>query len=175
MPKLYWIDSKGPGRIAISARPRGGDWLADAIVRWRSEGVDAIVSLLTQAEEQDLGLVDESKLSQEQKVRFISLPIEDRDVPRSLREAAEVVHQTSKLVQHGESIAIHCRQGIGRSGMIAAALLVMEGASPEQALQRVSDARGLVVPETAEQREWLKRFAERELGKLDSAVGIPAQ
>jgi hypothetical protein len=26
-PKLYWVDGPWPGKLAISARPRGGGWL----------------------------------------------------------------------------------------------------------------------------------------------------
>jgi protein-tyrosine phosphatase len=52
-------------------------------------------------------------------------------------------------------VAIHCRGGIGRSSLMAAAVLVQLGAAPEQAWDTVSVARGMPVPETEEQRAWL--------------------
>ena len=52
------------------------------------------------------------------------------------------------------------RQGIGRSGLLAAALLVSSSVDPDAAIRRVSDARGLPVPETAQQKEWITKFAE---------------
>ncbi len=55
---------------------------------------------------------------------------------------------------------IHCRAGIGRSGMLAACVLVKAGLDPEAALQRVSEARGCPVPDTEEQRAWVFAFAE---------------
>jgi protein-tyrosine phosphatase len=174
-PKLYWIDSKGPGRMAISARPRGGDWLEDEIAGWRSQGIDAVISMLTSAEEEDLHLAAESSLAREEKIRFISLPVEDRGVPPSWKPAAEVIHQATDILRRGQNIAIHCRQGIGRSGIIAAAMLILEGATPQEALKRVSTARGLPVPETAEQKDWVKRFAERESTARDSDVKVPAR
>ena len=55
----------------------------------------------------------------------------------------------------GHSIGVHCRMGIGRSSLLLAALLVRSGTSPEDAFQLISAARGLPVPDTDEQRQWL--------------------
>ncbi|MDP2708210.1 MAG: hypothetical protein Q8O70_12020, partial [Burkholderiales bacterium] len=60
----------------------------------------------------------------------------------------------------GKNLAIHCRQGIGRSALLAACLLIMTGVDPDTAFQRLSAARGCAVPETAEQREWVRKFAQ---------------
>jgi len=54
--ELYWIEGPWPGRLAISARPRGGDWLEDEVKSWRRAGLDIIVSLLTPDEEEALDL-----------------------------------------------------------------------------------------------------------------------
>ena len=35
---IYWIDSQ----LAISARPRGGDWLAGEVAHWAEAGVDVV-------------------------------------------------------------------------------------------------------------------------------------
>ena len=48
-------------------------------------------------------------------------------------------------------MVVHCRQGIGRSGLVAACLLVRKGISPGAAVEMVSAARGVSVPETTEQ------------------------
>ena len=45
---------------------------------------------------------------------------------------------------------------------------VKEGSVPDDTLQRISDARGLPVPETPEQREWGRKFSKRE---APSALG----
>jgi protein-tyrosine phosphatase len=174
-PKLYWIDAKGPGRLAISARPRGGDWLVDEVAGWKSQGIDAIVSLLTPEEEQDLQLTAEASASRARQLQFISLPTEDRKVPRSWDRAAKVIREASDLLRQGQTVAIHCRQGIGRSSIIAAAMLVLDGSTPQGALEKISSARGLPVPETAEQLEWIKRFAEKESTQKETPVRVPAR
>ncbi len=45
---------------------------------------------------------------------------------------------------------------------MAAALLVLDGASPAAAWQAIVEARGREVPETDEQRTWLDTFATRQ-------------
>ncbi len=160
-PKLYWIDGPWPGKLAISARPRGSDWLGDDISGWRNAGIDAVVSLLTTQENKDLQLNEESKLAQNQGIRFVSLPVEDRGVPLSWEEALRVVAKASEMLRQGRHVAVHCRQGIGRSGMIAAALLIQGGSTPGDALTQISGVRGLPVPETEEQLAWVREFSTR--------------
>ena len=63
MTQLYWITGPWAGRLAISARPRGGDWLEDEISAWQRAGVDTVVSLLTIDEERDLALEREALAS----------------------------------------------------------------------------------------------------------------
>ena len=69
-PKLYWIETPTTGRLAISARPRGGDWLEDEIEGWREQGVDTVVSLLTASENEELGLTDEGSVCEGQGFAF---------------------------------------------------------------------------------------------------------
>src|SRR5271156_4742679 len=79
--ELYWIDGPWPGRQAISARPRGGDWLDEEVRAWRESGVDMVVSLLMPDETDDLGLQQESDVCWKNGLEYLSLPIIDRSVP----------------------------------------------------------------------------------------------
>ena len=159
-PKLYWMANSRPGRLAISARPRGGDWLEDEIDGWRKQDVDVVVSLLTPSETEELNLKEEPGLSKAKGMRFVSFPIEDRGVPLSSSKVEQLAAQLGSEIQNGKNVAVHCRQGIGRSSLISAVLLISAGEDIEQALKAISKARGMEVPETAEQRRWLDRFAK---------------
>lgn len=161
-PKLYWINGPWTGKLAISARPRSGDWLEDDVAGWRRAGLDAVVSLLTPHENEDLQLIEESKLAQIHGLRFVSLPIEDRGVPPSWEDTSRAIAKTTEMLQQGKNVAVHCRQGIGRSGILAAALLIKSGSTPGDALTQISGARGLTVPETSEQLAWIQEFSQRE-------------
>lgn len=157
--ELFWIEGSWPGRLAIAARPRGGDWLDDEVRGWRRAGLEVIVSLLTRDECADLELSAEAESCKSEGMQFLSFPIDDRGVPTSRKATFDFLKGLENSLQEGKSIAIHCRQGIGRSALITAALLVMSGATAEAALPRVSVARGCPVPETSEQVAWVARFA----------------
>jgi protein-tyrosine phosphatase len=157
--KLYWITGPWPGKLAIAARPRGGDWLEDELQSWRNSGVNAVLSLLTSSEEQDLDLEAESRLAKREGLKFLSLPIPDRDVPTSTSEVATVLGQLDADLAAGKNAVIHCRQGVGRSGLIAACLLVMKGKDPASAVMELERVRGTTVPETDEQRRWIDLYA----------------
>jgi protein-tyrosine phosphatase len=157
-PQIYWIDLQLAGRLAIMARPRAGDWLDDEISGWRADGIDTVVSLLEQEEVSELGLQRELDLCRARGMEFISFPISDRGVPSSLREAAALIGSIETRINEGKAIAIHCRAGIGRSSLIAACALVRLGTEATAAFEAISKARGVIVPDTDEQREWVSAF-----------------
>jgi len=157
--ELYWLAGSWPGKLAVGPRPRGGDWLKDDIAGWKQAHIDAVVSLLTPDEERDLDLGDEAGEVRTQGMDFTAFPIPDRQVPRSESKLAEVLERVTRSLSTGKNVLVHCRQGIGRSGLVAACLLVKKGMSPGAAVESVSAARGLSVPETAEQRDWIDHYA----------------
>jgi protein-tyrosine phosphatase len=159
--QLYWLQGPWPGRLAIMPRPRGGDWLEDEIRSWHRASVRVVVSLLTPEEIADLELSDEAKLCEANGIQFILFPIPDRDVPSSNEAALEISATLIELLNNGKNVAVHCRQGIGRSALIAIGLLAMAGIDPETAIKQVSLARGCPVPETVQQRRWILDFANR--------------
>ena len=155
----YWISVPWPGRLAIVPRPRGGDWLEEEIRSWREAGLDVVVSLLTQNENTELELNQEELLCRAQGIQFYTYPILDRGVPASRRATTNLVGKLEKMLEAGKSVAVHCRQGIGRSSLIAALLLVSAGIGSEAALAQIGQERGCIVPDTIEQRNWIKSFA----------------
>jgi protein-tyrosine phosphatase len=157
--QLYWADGPWPGKLALASRPRGGDWLSLEASEWRTSGVDTLVSFLTRDEERDLNLANESAEAIKSGMNFISFPIVDREVPASEADLLAVVAKIHDHLAAGRNVAIHCRQGIGRTGLVAACLFVSSGWTPADAIEHLSAARGLPVPETEEQRRWVDDFA----------------
>ena len=66
-----------------------------------------------------------------------------------------IVNLGDKL-EKGASIVIHCRMGIGRSSIIAGAILLKFGFSATDIIKMISSARGISVPDTEEQLDWLQ-------------------
>jgi protein-tyrosine phosphatase len=157
--ELFRIEGPWPGRLAISARPRGGEWLEEEMSGWRQAGIDVVVSLLVPEEVADLHLEDERAEGEAIGIRFYSFPIVDRSVPTPGTDIHGFLSQIDTKLSQGKNVAIHCRQGVGRAGLIATALLIERGLNPEKAIERVSAARRVTVPETAEQRLWIDAFA----------------
>lgn len=158
-PKLYWLPSASR-HIAISSRPRGGDWLEDEIEGWCRQGIDVVVSLLTNAENEELGLQREPEVARQKGINFYSLPVEDRGVPSSLSSVESLAAELNRELNREKKIAIHCRQGIGRSSLLAAAVLISAGDDLDQSLRVIRESRGVNVPETTEQLNWLNQFAK---------------
>jgi len=159
---LYWLDESG-FRLAIMARPRGGDWLADDIALLKRAGVQVVASILTDSEAQELELANESAICALQGLSFCNFPIEDRSVPEDLAAFRQFVRQLASDLRASSTVAVHCRAGIGRSSLVAACLLVLQGISAERALQIIEKTRGRPIPDTSEQREWIVSFEKSEL------------
>jgi protein-tyrosine phosphatase len=154
---IFWIPSEQL-RIAIMPRPRGGDWLADDIAFLKRAGVQMIVSALTADEIEELALIEEDRVCVQEGLKYFSFPIEDRSVPIELAEFRRFIDKLHVETQRGLAIAIHCRAGIGRSSLMAACPLVKQGVQPADALRVIEVARGCPVPDTLEQRVWIKKF-----------------
>lgn len=140
------------------ARPRAGDWLQDEVHAWRAAGLGAVACLLEASEVRELGLADEHRLCEASAIEFYSLPIPDRGVPASVPQVVELVEHIVGLLRSGSSVAIHCRAGIGRSSLIAACVLFRLGFDADQIFPLISRCRGVPVPDTQVQIEWLRSF-----------------
>lgn len=157
--KVFWIAGPWQGRLAIVPRPRGAEWLDDETRAWREAGIDIVVSLLEPHEEADLALAGESAASAASGLEFRSFPIPDGSVPNSREAVAQLLDHIVDALHAGKSVALHCRQGIGRSAMVAAAALISGGQNVETAIKTIRRSRGLEVPETHTQRQWIADFS----------------
>jgi predicted protein tyrosine phosphatase len=157
--KVFWITGPWRGRLGIVPRPRGADWLDDETRAWREAGIDVVVSLLEPDEEAELALATESTSSAASGLDFRSFPIRDRGVPSSREAVAQLVDRIVDALHAGKTVVLHCRQGIGRSAMLAAASLISAGEDAETAINTIRRSRGLEIPETHVQREWISDFA----------------
>ena len=157
--KIFWVTGPWRGRLGIVPRPRGAEWLDDDTRAWREAGIDVVVSLLEAAEEADLDLTGESTSSTTSGLVFRAFPIPDLGVPRSSEAVAELADQLVDALSWGKPVVVHCRQSIGRSAMMVAAVLIAGGLDAETATTAIRQSRGRDVPETQAQRQWISDFS----------------
>lgn len=141
------------GRLWLMPCPTPEDLDAAA-----AAGVTRVVSMLTLSEAEGLGMADEQVLCAARGMDFQNAPIKDFGVP-DMQTFEELILGLKQKIAARAAIAVHCRAGIGRSGMVSACLLVACGVAPEDAIAQVSKARGVAIPDTVEQAEFIKRFA----------------
>jgi hypothetical protein len=142
-------------RLAIVDRP-----IAGRLVPWArvvgAARVGTVVSCLEPQEELELGIADEGQAVRAVGMRFVSIPIEDCGTPDIHAVLGRLLELLGDLAA-GESIAIHCAYGIGRSPMVAATLLALDGQQPADAWLAVGQAVGRPVPDNERQYGWVSR------------------
>lgn len=141
------------GRIGLTFCPGkcdqglyGGNWQRDlssdleAIVNW---GASTLISLIESHEFPLLKVPNFSEAISAAPLKWLHLPIQDMQIPAEKFEL--LWQQHSKDLHHalafGEAIVIHCRGGLGRTGLLAARILVEAGISPVDAVGAIREAR----------------------------------
>ena len=158
MKDIYWIQHDEKPRLAIVARPSGGDWLEDDLSRLRRGGIEVLVSLLMPEEARDLGLASEGTLAEGMGLDFISYPIPDRTTPADDEGFRQMIQRLADAIQAGKRVGAHCRGCIGRATVTTASVLIQLGVKPAEALAMIEEARGCYVPDTIEQLNWILNF-----------------
>jgi protein-tyrosine phosphatase len=71
-----------------------------------------------------------------------------------------LVGELTDEIASGRKVGIHCRMGIGRSGLVAACVMAWLGVPRDQLFPMLSKARRLEVPDTPEQVRWVLQYLE---------------
>jgi protein-tyrosine phosphatase len=165
LPELYWIREIAPLRLTQMPRPRAGDWLSDEIAGWQRAGISTVVSMLEHHEVRELQLDDEPLFCKYYGIDFLSLPTPDAGTPHSLHDTSTLVDELVSRLRHDQGVAIHCRAGIGRSGLLSACVLLRLGVPLADVFPILSRTRKIPIPETPVQVAWVQRFAANAAGQ----------
>lgn len=155
-----------PGMIGLTICPGKHDPAA-VTGRWargldadlttiRDWGAKALVTLIEEQEFELLKVPVLGRRAREMGLQWHHLPIRDVNVPDESFESAW--QQSGPILlaalRRGERVVVHCRGGLGRSGLVAAKLLVELGVSPRDAINRVRAVRRGAI-ETREQERYV--------------------
>ncbi len=161
--EIFWIneESMPEKSLGIMPRPRGKDWLEDEIKWMEIKGLNFLVSLLEFGEIEELGLTEEASLCEKYNIDFINFPIQDVSLPRSETDFLSLVETLNSKINDQQKIVIHCRMGIGRSSVLASAILIRRGVPKDLVFELISEFRTLSVPDTEEQKNWILALADK--------------
>jgi len=152
----------GQGRCGLTICPGRADRgreLAQDLDDLVSAGTTRVVALLSAAEMEWAGVSQLGREVRARGMKFEHLPIQDQDCPE-LAEAQELCALLRAAIDQGEVVVLHCMGGLGRSGLIAASLLVDAGLSASAAISEVREARDPRAVETQKQEDFVSRYAE---------------
>lgn len=157
--RLHWIETP-VGRFATSPAPSGSALSAE-VQRFVAAGVEVVASCLELPEAAAIGLAGEGAALKSADIGFVHHPIPDFGTPVDAPSTDAIVSKLADLLRAERTVAVHCRGGIGRASTLAGCVLVNLGVGAEEAMDRISAARGLRVPETQGQRLWVHGYEQR--------------
>jgi protein-tyrosine phosphatase len=144
-----------PGVLGLAPYPGRIDLEAD-VAAIRAWGAAAVVTLQPADELDVLGIGRLGALVRAAGLDWHHLPIRDLCAPAEEAEAGWDALRDAVLdrLERGDRIVVHCRGGLGRTGTIAASLLVARGLDPESAIALVRHVRPGAI-ETTDQERWI--------------------
>lgn len=122
-----------------------------------------LVTLMETHELEQLRVPQLGEKAKAMSLDWAHLPIRDVSIPdREFEERwPSMAGQIEADLAAGVNVVIHCRGGLGRTGLVAGMLLVGMGVTPLEALERVRSVRSGAV-ETSEQERYLLGWCQRQ-------------
>lgn len=160
-PDLWWvIDGELAGMpmplVAFERRYQMGgplDAFSDDLPELHRAGIRAVVSLLN--------LPSDARIFAAAGFRFACFPLANNAAP-STEQAVKCGKFIDACRAERLPIAVHCEAGLGRTGTMLAAYLILQGSSFEKAIRQVR-ARQPAAIESKAQLQFLHELAGRSL------------
>ena len=150
----------------------------DAARRWRRDididlddikawGASTVVTLIEEHEFHLLKVEDLERQVHDTGMKWFHLPIKDVSVPdqRFVDAWKTTGTEIHRRLDAGERILVHCRGGLGRTGLIAGLILVERGMQPKEAIRQIRAVRPHAI-ETSEQEAYVINSRKKELDGL---------
>jgi protein-tyrosine phosphatase len=161
-----------PGRLGMTFAPgkkasgKNGYWDrdldADLLALREEHHTNMLVSLMEEHEYRNLAIPELFEKDRIGGIDVLRFPIRDVNVPREA-EAEEyrvLIATIIERLKRGETVVVHCRGGLGRTGTVAACVLVALGDhSADEAIGAVRRACEHAV-EPGRQENFVRRFEE---------------
>jgi ADP-ribosyl-[dinitrogen reductase] hydrolase len=161
------VTVEGGGRVGITLCPgkrqpnaATGPWDRDLdtdLDAVKAFGADVLITLMERDELADAALELNAleRAVTARGIKWLHLPIVDFHAPSAEFETAWQQHAADlrDIVQRGGRVVAHCRGGRGRSGLVAARLLIELGWEPEAAMTGIRSANPKAIETPAQEAD----------------------
>jgi len=162
----YWVI---PALLLAGEHPAGAEaaQLPTRLQQLLRAGIDSYIDLT------EVGEQPEYRHLLPGHVEYLRCGIADTCVPNNVSQTREVLAAIHSALARGRRVYVHCRAGIGRTGLIVGCFLAEEDRNGGRAIKRLNalwrqSARAVSwpkVPQTAEQADYIRRWPKlRTLG-----------
>ena len=137
---MYWII---PGRLLAGAYPAGRN-IASTVGRLetlRGLGVDYYIDLTWPGELQPYEqlLPDPFAAGGGRPIHYTRRPLADHGLPKTPLQTIEILDEIEEAIGAGHCVYVHCRAGIGRTGLVVGCYLARSLGDGEAALARLDE------------------------------------
>ena len=117
-------------------------------------GASCLVTVMESVELEDLAVGNLGAATVAAGLQWLQLPIKDGATPDGRFEARwpSVLRNLNAVLAADKNLVIHCRGGLGRTGMVVCMLLIEHGCTPAAALELVRIARSGTVETLAQEQ-----------------------
>lgn len=160
LANCYWVL---PGRLLAGEYPGGANPAAtrERLARLIAAGVGCFVDLTEEGE------LEAYAPELPADVAHVRRPVADHGVPQLRERMSEILESLRGALAGGRAVYLHCRAGIGRTGMVVGCFLAERGHAGEAALDELNRLWGAsarsagwpTVPETGEQADYVRSWS----------------
>jgi ADP-ribosylglycohydrolase len=171
LANCYWVL---PGQLLAGEHPGGAtqESTRSRLARLLQAGIGCFLDLTQEGE------VTPYQGELPEGVQYLRRPITDHALPRKPAQMTKILECLQQALAAGRPVYLHCRAGIGRTGVVAGCLLVERGLGGEEAVlelnrlwqQSARSAQWPSIPETPEQVEYVRRWRPRQVSAAAPAV-----